>query len=117
MAVRRVVITEDGQVAQDVHAGRVERHQHHRLLRVALRGEVGLAHHDRDLAARIARARRPPLGVIGSAHVCTPVTNAHIVCRLLLEKKKKKLSHHANIPTEYPDYIYQKNSRQLDTYY
>src|SRR3546814_8606447 len=26
---------------------------------------------------------------IGRAHVCTPVTNAHIVCRLLLDKKKK----------------------------
>src|SRR3546814_5652126 len=25
---------------------------------------------------------------IGSAHVCTPVTHAHLVCRLLLEKKK-----------------------------
>src|SRR3546814_6462352 len=24
----------------------------------------------------------------GRAHVCTPVTNAHIVCRLLLEKTK-----------------------------
>src|SRR3546814_2182106 len=24
---------------------------------------------------------------LGRAHVCTPVTNAHIVCRLLLEKK------------------------------
>src|SRR3546814_7702698 len=28
-------------------------------------------------------------GKIGRAHVCTPVTNAHLVCRLLLEKKKK----------------------------
>src|SRR3546814_5937064 len=28
------------------------------------------------------------LGKIGRAHVCTPVTTAHIVCRLLLEKKK-----------------------------
>src|SRR3546814_3561865 len=28
------------------------------------------------------------LGQIGRAHVCTPVTNAHLVCRLLLEKKK-----------------------------
>src|SRR3546814_8206873 len=28
-------------------------------------------------------------GQIGRAHVCTPVTNAHLVCRLLLEKKKK----------------------------
>src|SRR3546814_8047130 len=26
---------------------------------------------------------------IGRAHVCTPVTNANLVCRLLLEKKKK----------------------------
>src|SRR3546814_6919257 len=26
---------------------------------------------------------------IGRAHVCTPVTNAHLVCRLLLAKKKK----------------------------
>src|SRR3546814_8562170 len=27
-------------------------------------------------------------GEIGRAHVCTPVTNAHLVCSLLLEKKK-----------------------------
>src|SRR3546814_6637604 len=27
---------------------------------------------------------------IGRAHVWTPVTNAHLVCSLLLEKKKKK---------------------------
>src|SRR3546814_3296912 len=27
---------------------------------------------------------------IGRAHVCTPVTNAQLVCRLLLEKKKKE---------------------------
>src|SRR3546814_9573954 len=27
---------------------------------------------------------------IGRAHVCTPVTNAHLVCRLLLEKKKNQ---------------------------
>src|SRR3546814_8725082 len=26
---------------------------------------------------------------IGRAHVCTPVTNAHLVCRLLLQKKKQ----------------------------
>src|SRR3546814_7163457 len=29
-----------------------------------------------------------PIDEIGRAHVCTPVTNAHLVCRLLLEKKK-----------------------------
>src|SRR3546814_2265870 len=27
------------------------------------------------------------LDEIGRAHVCTPVTNAHLVCRLLLENK------------------------------
>src|SRR3546814_10911379 len=26
---------------------------------------------------------------IGRAHVCTPVTNAHLVCRLLLDKTKR----------------------------
>src|SRR3546814_5545597 len=30
----------------------------------------------------------PALKKIGRAHVWTPVTNAHLVCRLLLEKKK-----------------------------
>src|SRR3546814_3477980 len=29
-----------------------------------------------------------PTSKIGRAHVCTPVTNAHLVCRLLLDKKK-----------------------------
>src|SRR3546814_10166178 len=33
---------------------------------------------DRGAAARV--------GQIGRAHVCTPVTNAHLVCRLMLEK-------------------------------
>src|SRR3546814_9678728 len=37
--------------------------------------------------------KRAPIEVkadqIGRAHVCTPVTNAHLVCRLLLEKKKQ----------------------------
>src|SRR3546814_3898510 len=31
-------------------------------------------------------------GEIGRAHVCTPVTNAHLVCRLLLEQKQRKTS-------------------------
>src|SRR3546814_3521578 len=30
---------------------------------------------------------------IGRAHVCTPVTNAHLVCRLLLEKNTKFVLH------------------------
>src|SRR3546814_9502574 len=34
----------------------------------------------------------PPIAVkeIGRAHVCTPVTTAQLVCRLLLEKKTTK---------------------------
>src|SRR3546814_2971636 len=30
-------------------------------------------------------------GQIGRAHVCTPVTNAHLVCRLLLEQNNNKM--------------------------
>src|SRR3546814_10563781 len=41
--------------------------------------------------AEAAGAQGDPGGLgreIGRAHVCTPVTNAHLVCRLLLAKKK-----------------------------
>src|SRR3546814_4159068 len=34
-----------------------------------------------------------PRGEIGRAHVRTPVTNEHIVCRLLLGKKKNTQDH------------------------
>src|SRR3546814_6669771 len=43
-------------------------------------------------AAALAALGALLLGVIveiGRAHVCTPVTNAHLVCRTLLEKKKQ----------------------------
>src|SRR3546814_5694103 len=43
------------------------------------------------LSRRSRRARTPK---IGRAHVCTPVTNAHLVCRLLLEKKQKTTHTH-----------------------
>src|SRR3546814_4815993 len=39
-------------------------------------------------ASSFISPRRPP-GQIGSAHVWTPVTNAHLVCRTLLENKKQ----------------------------
>src|SRR3546814_20323179 len=44
--------------------------------------------------ARLLQFERPLRGYgarsqIGRAHVWTPVTNAHLVCRLLLEKKKQ----------------------------
>src|SRR3546814_7399864 len=38
----------------------------------------------------LGEARWARYGQIGRAHVCTPVTNAHLVCRLLLEKKNKQ---------------------------
>src|SRR3546814_8041769 len=48
--------------------------------------------------------RRPDRGIeIGRAHVCTPVTNAQLVCRLLLEKKK-------NIATDQNKHIQLKNT-------
>src|SRR3546814_1582150 len=39
------------------------------------------------------RDLRPLLGEIGRAPVRTPATNAHLVCRLLLEKKNYNLLH------------------------
>jgi hypothetical protein len=62
VAVRRVVVAEHRQVAQDRHARRVARHEDHRLALVAV-GIVGiaLAHEDEDLAARIVGSRGPPL--------------------------------------------------------
>src|SRR3546814_2268961 len=53
----------------------------------------GLATHRRVLEAGVritgctVHFVRPETG-IGRAHVCTPVTNAHLVCRFLLGKKK-----------------------------
>src|SRR3546814_6661472 len=42
------------------------------------------AHLDASRIAEIASLLKPQ--EIGRAHVCTPVTNAHLVCRLLLEQ-------------------------------
>src|SRR3546814_8413436 len=62
------------------------------------RPDVGVVHGEegRQVGTRF-RGLRPSAGTsreIGRAHVCTPVTNAHLVCRLLLEKKKKhRVSH------------------------
>src|SRR3546814_5500693 len=52
-----------------------------------IREEVHEATQDADEIREPRQLRR---GLqIGRAHVCTPVTNAHLVCRLLLDKKKK----------------------------
>src|SRR3546814_3901338 len=48
-------------------------------------GRLPLIH--RMGAADIAKALPPLLEEIGRAHVCTPVPNSHLGCRLLLDKK------------------------------
>src|SRR3546814_1053588 len=50
-----------------------------------------------ELSSRPEAAMRDPLTTqIGRAHVSTPVTNAHLVCRILLVKKKH--THKNNMP-------------------
>src|SRR3546814_3353973 len=51
----------------------------------------------RLLTAGPGEAQLLPSGQqIGRAHVCTPVTNAHLVCRLLLEKKNNTVYNHVS---------------------
>ncbi len=64
MAVRRVVEAEHGKHLLDGDAGGVERHQDLRLLLMPRGVGIGLAHQDRDLAAGIAVARRPPFTAV-----------------------------------------------------
>src|SRR3546814_1149158 len=80
------------------------------------RGAAQLCRHQRaDHSDRAAVAGRRRAGLdrrddavlrdkIGRAHVRTPVTNAHLVCRLLLEKKKQKyhMNTIANNRNEHP---------------
>src|SRR3546814_9743458 len=66
----------------------------------ALRQILCMSHHGFKCASSQVRAIRhlscstyKPTRQIGRAHVCTPVTNAHLVCRLLLDKIKTPYSH------------------------
>ncbi len=59
--VRRVVVAVDSQHSLNLHPESVHGHQNHRLLLVRRRRRVCLAHENRDLAARVAGARGPPL--------------------------------------------------------
>src|SRR3546814_5301176 len=52
----------------------------------AVAAAAAVADADIALAARVHAVDQ--LLEIGRAHVCTPVTNAQLVCRLLLETKK-----------------------------
>src|SRR3546814_2757676 len=61
----------------DIEKARFDRESERNAFRLALQDATGL---DPDSVARL-------LAQIGRAHVCTPVTNAHLVCTLLFEKK------------------------------
>src|SRR5215469_8161629 len=62
MAMRRLVVAENGQYAFDDDPGMRQRHQDHRLPAVAVRVVgIRLAHNDQHLAARVERSRGPPL--------------------------------------------------------
>ncbi len=64
----------------DLHAGRVQRHEHHRVLVVAVGARVGEAHEDECLAVGVPDAGAPPLAPVehdlvalehgGGLHVC-----------------------------------------------
>src|SRR3546814_6720409 len=45
-----------------------------------------------SVAPLVNTSRAPDHAQIGRAHVCTPVTNAHLVCRLLLDKQQLLIS-------------------------
>src|SRR3546814_7036258 len=54
----------DGEEPLDLDSRRIEVDQDHGLLPVNLFLRVGFAHHDRELAARIAGPRRPPFASV-----------------------------------------------------
>src|SRR3546814_3781563 len=61
-----------------------------RIEKIVLNMGVGEATQDKKKVTSAAEEMELIAGQkpeIGRAHVCTPVTNAHIVCRLLLDKK------------------------------
>src|SRR5437588_1386482 len=64
VAVRSMIVAEDGQQSLDLNAGCIERDQNHRLLLVLGRCRIGLAHEDGNLAAWITCSGRPPLASV-----------------------------------------------------
>ena len=60
MPMRRMIIPENRKHPFDLHARGIHRYQDHALLGVLGGAGIGLAHHDRDGAPRVAHARAPP---------------------------------------------------------
>src|SRR3546814_8571661 len=70
-----------GPLARRLRGGRCSRDPLN-LIQLTLAEGVGARSQSEGLASTAPE--------IGRAHVLTPVTNAHLVCRLLLEKNKKR---------------------------
>ncbi len=62
--MRCVVVAEDRELALHGDPRRLHRHEDHRLLAVARRAGIRLAHEDQDLAARVTGAAGPPLAAV-----------------------------------------------------
>src|SRR3546814_1860872 len=83
------------------------------------RPEAAALRIERLAAAKAARTSSPVTSLsnfsrarfaeIGRAHVSTPVTNAHLVCRLLLEKKTNNRHTCYSVPFTY-DHHYQRTT-------
>src|SRR3546814_3724201 len=90
--LRRDAVDEHGAVvagagdrpAVDQHLGEALAEAAH--LRCVGLADVAGERNARHAAQLVANGYRFEFGEIGRAHVRTPVTNAHLVCRLLLEK-------------------------------
>src|SRR3546814_5929348 len=66
---------------------------------VAGLADLGLTGSDSFRQRYNAMVNVPLVEEIGREHVCTPVTNAHLVCRLLHEQQKTPTTHpHTTIP-------------------
>ena len=72
-------VAEHGQAAHDGDAGRVHRHEDHRLAVVRVGVGVGDAHEHRDLAARVERAAREPLVAVDHVVVAVALDAARDV--------------------------------------
>src|SRR3546814_6684575 len=64
------------------------------IFRGALDVRARTINDEMKIAAAEANALLAREDETGRAHDCTPVTNAHLVCRLKLEKKKQVYCHH-----------------------
>src|SRR3546814_6335277 len=54
-------------------------------------GLLSMQSHSLDLTDAAGALQMAANREIGRSHVCNPVTNSHLICRLLLEKKKQSI--------------------------